>query len=127
MYRTSRIISIISGIIILIFGILSFTAAWGEFAFFDTITTTLIYALCGLLFTASGICGIVGGVLLAKKTRTGRALLLAAGITSLAFFPMTGLFYGLAFFMLFMTARNRAVPQWPEDDLTQSNKESSHD
>ena len=127
MYRTSRIISIISGIIILIFGILSFVAAWGEFAFFNTVTTALIDVLCGLLFTASGICGIVGGVLLAKKTRTGRALLLAAGITSLAFFPMIGLITGLAFFMLFMTARNRAVPQWPEDELTQSNTEAVHD
>ena len=127
MYRTSRIISIISGIIILIFDMLAFVAAWGEFAFFETITTTLIYPLCGLFFTASGVCGIVGGALLVKKTRTGRALLLAAGITSLAFFPMTGLIYGLAFFMLFMTARNRAVPQWPEDELTQSNTESTHD
>lgn len=118
MYRTSQITAVISGIIILIFGILSFIVVSSELTDFD-IVTLLTCLLCGLLFTASGICGIVGGALLAKKTCTGRALLLAAGITSLAFFPMVGLIYGLAFFMLFMTARNRAVPQWPEDTVSQ--------
>jgi hypothetical protein len=126
LYRASKITAVVSGVIILIFGVLSLAALSGGYGYFDT-PILLIYPLCGLLFTASGICGIAGGLLLQSKTRAGRALLLAAGLTGLSFVAMTATIYGLAFFMLFMTARTRAVPQWPEDEPGQAETAAAHD
>ncbi len=115
MYKTSRIISIVSGVIILIFGILSFILLWGEYGASDFVTF-FAFPLCGALFIASGLCGIAGGLVLPRHSRAGRTLMLLAGILGLPFFALTGTIFGLAFFMLFLTARNRAVPQWPEEE-----------
>lgn len=125
MYRTSRIISIVSGVIILIFGVLAFVLLLGEYMDSD-IVSLFLFALCGMLFIASGICGIAGGVVLLRNTRLGRTLMLAAGILGLPFFVLTGTIFGLAFFMLFLTARNRAVPQWPEDERAENKTETAH-